>query len=752
LDALVSIDGYVRDRLRVAAAEGGALRDAGGLRGAVPDSGEIGDELVLQLLESQLLARHVDLHARALQEQGEGFYTIGSLGHESNAAVALALRPSDPALLHYRSAGFYCARAGQVPGLDPVRDLLLSLMCSADDPISGGRHKVFGHPHLAIIPQTSTIASHLPRAVGLAFAHERAIRMGLGDEWPDDAVVVTSLGDASLNHSTAVGALNAAEHAVHQGIPVPLLFVVEDNGFGISVRSPQGWVARRLASLSGFAQFGADGDDPVGALVAARDAASHVREQRRPAVLHLRAVRFLGHAGSDAEVAYRSRREIEADHARDPILATASLALQRGLLTAPELEERYALAGSRIQRTAEELLPVRRLETAADVMAPLTRTARREELHGALGGEVAADERRSAFRERLPEATGGLTLAQSINATLTDLMLTHPQVLVFGEDVGVKGGVYGVTRGLRRAFGAVRVFDTLLDEQTILGTALGSALAGLLPIPEIQYLAYVHNAIDQLRGEAATLAFFSNGRFGNGMVVRVPGLAYQRGFGGHFHNDNSLAALLDIPGLVVAVPSSAQEAPGLLRALAAMALAERRPSVFVEPIALYHARDLLTPGDGLALAPYARGSMTDLPARDEGRLHVLADTAADTLVVTFGNGVGMSRRAIAASGVRADIYDLRWLAPLPAEHLAMVARGYASVLVVDETRRSGGVSERVVTALVDAGYGGRVVRVTSEDSIIPLGPAASTVLLGEPAIEAALRSLTGGVVEEGEIR
>src|SRR5690606_16872451 len=182
LDALVSIDGYVRDRLRVAAAEGGALRDAGGLRGAVPDSGEIGDELVLQLLESQLLARHVDLHARALQEQGEGFYTIGSLGHESNAAVALALRPSDPALLHYRSAGCYCARAGQVPGLDPVRDLLLSLMCSADDPISGGRHKVFGHPHLAIIPQTSTIASHLPRAVGLAFAHERAIRMGLGDE------------------------------------------------------------------------------------------------------------------------------------------------------------------------------------------------------------------------------------------------------------------------------------------------------------------------------------------------------------------------------------------------------------------------------------------------------------------------------------------------------------------------------------------------------------------------------------------
>src|ERR671912_1100336 len=155
------------------------------------------------------------------------------------------------------------------------------------------------------------------------------------------------------------------------------------------------------------------------------------------------------------------------------------------------------------------------------------------------------------------------TLAESINATLRDILAADRRVIVFGEDVGVKGGVYGVTRGLARRFGAARVFDTLLDEQSILGLGLGAGLAGLIPIPEIQYLAYLHNAEDQLRGEAATLRFFSNGQYQNGMVVRIAGLAYQRGFGGHFHNDNSVAVLRDIPGLVLAVPSHPAEAPGL---------------------------------------------------------------------------------------------------------------------------------------------------------------------------------------------
>ncbi len=173
----------------------------------------------------------------------------------------------------------------------------------------------------------------------------------------------------------------------------------------------------------------------------------------------------------------------------------------------------------------------------------------------------AATRRHRAFGGRLPEDEGPLTLAQSINRTLTDELAARPQMLVFGEDVARKGGVYGVTRGLLAAFGAGRVFDTLLDEQSILGLALGAGLAGLLPVPEIQYLAYLHNAADQIRGEAATLSFFSAGQYRNPMVVRIAGLGYQKGFGGHFHNDNGVAALRDIPGLVDRLPGHGRTTP-----------------------------------------------------------------------------------------------------------------------------------------------------------------------------------------------
>src|SRR5690606_16350614 len=177
-------------------------------------------------------------------------------------------------------------------------------------------------------------------------------------------------------------------------------------------------------------------------------------------------------------------------------------------------------------------------------------------------------------------------LAIQINQALHELMAKYPQALLFGEDVARKGGVYTVTRGLHKAFGGTRVFNTLLDETTILGLAQGYANMGMLPLPEIQYLAYFHNACDQIRGEAASLQFFSNGQYRNPMLVRIAGLGYQRGFGGHFHNDNSIAALRDIPGIVVGCASRGDDAVEMLRTLAAMAIVDGRVSVFLEPLAL----------------------------------------------------------------------------------------------------------------------------------------------------------------------
>ena len=676
--------------------------------------------VLVELLEAQALSRHLDLEARRLFAAGEGFYTIGSAGHESNAAVAMALRPTDPALLHYRSGAFYCARATQVPGTDPVRDVLLGLTASRHEPISGGRHKVFGNAALHVIPQTSTIASHLPRAVGLAFALHRARRIGVATPWPEDAVVVASLGDASINHSTAVGALNAAGHAVHTRLPLPLLVVCEDNGWGISVPSPPGWVEAALSTRPGFDYVAADGADPVATLEAASAAVERVRSTRRPAILHLRTVRFLGHAGSDAELGYRRPRDVEADLDRDPLLGTAQALVRAGMPPA-EVLDRYDAARDRVSRTAAEVLPADHLTSAEEVMRPFawqTRTAH-------VG---AAVDRKESFSRGLPEEAGPLTLAQSLNAALTDVLATCPQAVVLGEDVGIKGGVYGVTLGLRKTFGSARVFDTPLDEQTILGLALGASLAGLLPIAEIQYLAYLHNAEDQLRGEAATMGFFSDGQYANGMVVRIASLASLKGFGGHFHNDNAIGVLRDVPGIVVACASGPGEAPELLRTLAGLALGEGRVGVLLEPTALYH--------DKTETAPYA-GPDEWQSDRDLGRVHW---AGRDVLVVTFGNGVGLSRRAIERTEVDATVYDLRWLAPLPVLHLLSVAAAFPRVLVVDETRRSGGVSEGVVTALLEGGYGGSIARVTAEDSFIPLGPAAAHVVLTEDDIVAALRS------------
>jgi 2-oxoisovalerate dehydrogenase E1 component len=405
---------------------------------------------------------------------------------------------------------------------------------------------------------------------------------------------------------------------------------------------------------------------------------------------------------------------------------------------------RYDGVCEEVHGLAQQVRTERRLESAVEVMAPLS-PRHPAAVAEAAGRAASRGERLAGFGGRLPEDGEPLTLADSINRALSDAMLADPAVLVFGEDVGRKGGVYGVTRGLARRFGAARVFDTLLDEQSILGVALGAGISGLLPVPEIQYLAYLHNAEDQLRGEAASLSFFSNGSYRNPMVVRVAGLAYQKGFGGHFHNDNAVGVLRDIPGIVVAVPARGDDAAAMLRTSLAAARVDGSVCVFIEPIALYHSRDLYTAGDGEWTMPYvgpADWTATHVPIGSARRY----GDGADLTIVTFGNGVPMSLRAcrrLAEVGIDARVLDLRWLAPLPVEDLLSEASATGSVLVVDETRASGGVSEGVITALVDRGYRGKVARIAALDSFIPLGDAADQVLVSESAIEKAAHEVVG---------
>ncbi|MDH3299472.1 MAG: thiamine pyrophosphate-dependent enzyme [Acidimicrobiia bacterium] len=692
--------------------------------------------LAAELFEAQVESRLVDHTARWLRaEHGLGYYTIGSAGHESNGAVALALRPTDPALLHYRSGGFYFARATQVADQNPVDDTLRGMLARTTDQISGGRHKVWGSTALNIIPQTSTIASHLPRAVGLAVS----IGWGGSRTWPDDAIVVCSLGDASLNHSTAQGALNWASHTAERGRPVPILFVCEDNGLGISVPTPPGWVESSTRSRPGLTWAAAEGHDPAQVLAVTSDLADRVRREGRPGFLHLRTVRFLGHAGTDVETAYRTPAAMRVDLNRDPILGTARAVIDSRICSGVELVDWYLERRDQIRRRAIEISDEPQFESAEEVMRPLLADDR-SGVDRRAGELMAAAHPGLSLSPRRALDPGGepLTLARTINEALALTLAADESAIVFGEDVGRKGGVYGVTRGLQSRFGEDRVFDTILDEQTVLGLALGAALNGHLPIPEIQYLAYLHNAEDQLRGEAATLQFFSDGRYRNPLVIRIASYAYQKGFGGHFHNDNSIAVLRDIPGLIIASPSHPSDAAAMLATCVAEATTNGSVCAYLEPIARYHTTDLHVDGDREWTAPLTTEPVPVGSARTYG-------AGTDGTILTWGNGLYLSLRARRRlrddHGEHWRVVDLRWLAPLPIDDLVAESSATGRVLVVDETRHSGGVGEAILAGLLAGGFRGAVDRIAARDSFIPLGAAAELVLLDEDQVVAAARDV-----------
>ncbi|MFN5826305.1 MAG: thiamine pyrophosphate-dependent enzyme, partial [Rhodobacterales bacterium] len=477
-----------------------------------PPAGPLSPELAVQAFRAGCLTRVLDRQSRAMQRAGQGFYTIGSSGHEGLAAVALALRPTDMAFLHYRDAAFQIARAGQVPGENPAWDMLLSFASSKEDPISGGRHKVLGSRSLMIPPQTSTIASHLPKAVGAAYSIGAARRHRPEHAiLPDDATVYCSFGDASANHSTAQGAFNTAQWTSYQSVPLPLLFVCEDNGIGISTKTPKGWIEATFSARPGLKYFKADGLDLYDTYRVACEAADYIRSRRKPAFLHLRTIRLYGHAGADVPTTYLPREEVEAEEANDPLLHSVRLLDQAGVMTPDQALAVYQETLARVARVTGDAVKRPRLKTAAEVMESLIPPARACKPTNGPSPEARAE----AFGGDLKAMDEPQIMSRIINWALTDLMLTHGEIVMMGEDVGRKGGVYGVTQKLTARFGPDRMIDTLLDEQSILGLAIGMAQNGFVPMPEIQFLAYVHNAEDQIRGEAATLSFFSKGAFTN---------------------------------------------------------------------------------------------------------------------------------------------------------------------------------------------------------------------------------------------
>ena len=704
-------------------------------------SHHITNEKIIEIFESQLISRLLDLKARQLRSLGKAFYTIGSSGHEGMALIGEVARVTDMAFLHYRDCAFMVQRSKKVPGTTIINDLLLSFCAAAEDPTSGGRHKVLGSLALNIPPQTSTIASHLPKAVGAALSFEKNRKLQIASTFPHDSVIVCTFGDASLNHASAQSALNTASWISYQHLPLPIVFVCEDNGIGISVPTPPDWVRQSRIKNDQIKYFECDGTHLLNSIETVQAAFQYSRSLKRPSFIRFKTVRLMGHAGSDLESAYLQQKTIEKNEDRDPVLKTAQLLIHHKILTPPELIKIYHHLDARINRIALSVSDKPKITNALQVMESLLPTKKIRE-----AALIPSNEQRQNLFGS--EWTGAIdqkqNMAKLINLGLNDLLLRYKSAVLFGEDVAKKGGVYGVTANLVNRFGTLKVFNSLLDETNILGTAIGLAHNNILPIPEIQFLAYVHNAEDQIRGEAATLSFFSNQQFTNGMVVRIAGLAYQKGFGGHFHNDNSLAIFRDIPGIIIACPSNGKDAVLMMRSCVEQAYLFGRVCVFIEPIALYPVKDLMQPGDGLWSFEYPK----DLNQQIEVGQFELEFNDKELCLVSYGNGYFLSKQAQSLLkekyNINISLIDLRWIAPLDIKKICSAVSKFKNILIVEECRQTGSFSEQLITTFYEHCQPlPKLKRICSLDSFIPLADAANLVLVQTEDIVTASLQLLG---------
>ena len=686
---------------------------------------------LISLFETQVLSRHIDLKSRSLKDAGRCYYTIGSSGHEGNSVFGKIFSHTDLAFLHYRSSSFFIERSKQVYGTTPIYDLGLSFVASSDDPISGGRHKVIGSKILNIPPQTSTIASHLPKAVGAAFSIDRAKNLQiLEKQLSSSSIVICSFGDASANHASALTAINTAGWINDWGGHVPLVFICEDNGLGISVATNKNWIESAFSNRPGIRYIKTDGLNLIDLLNQTRKAEKICRINRSPVFLHMKTVRLLGHAGSDIELGYRPLSIIEETEFNDPLLHSSRILLEKKIVSKEEIIDLYEHMRKRVAAIFNLVVSRPKLNTVKDVMNSITYNKFKRNLPRI----PKPSERRLTFGKEYNRIEENNHMAKLLNYALFDILLRYKNTLVFGEDVAEKGGVYHITADLYKKFGARRVFNSPLDETSIIGFGLGLGHNGFLPIPEIQFLAYVHNAEDQIRGEAATLPFFSKGQYTNPMVLRIPGLAYQKGFGGHFHNDNSLTVFRDIPGIILAVPSNGRDAVRMLRTSVREAYINGRFVIFIEPIALYTTKDLNKPGDNKWAFKYPE---VDFEA-ELGEFCVYG-SGENLTIISYGNGLYLSIQAKTEIEKKINkkikIIDLCWLSDIDIPKLMKAISPCKKVLIVDECRKTGCHGEGLLAQLSAIDNNQINFRLhAAEDSFIPLGEASKITLPSKDSI------------------
>ena len=641
------------------------------------------DEL-LDAYRLMLLSRKIDDKEIQIKNQSKSFFQISGAGHEAVlVAAARQLRPGIDWLFPYYRDRALCLTLGVTP-----YEMFLASVGSKDDPANGGRQMPshWGHRRLNMPSQSSCVGTHCLHAVGAAEAgivYSRVTQIeGRESKFDRDEIVYISIGEGGTSEGEFWESLNTA--ATRQ---VPVLYLVEDNGYAISVpvdvQTPSGNISRVLDGFPGLRTLRCDGTDYLASYRTLREAAQYVRDRKGPALVHATVTRPYSHSFSDDEKLYKTPGERESEARRDPLVRMRQLLLVHELATDEDLAEILAEVEREVKTASEEALraPQPEPDTAAlYVYSP------------------DVDPSSSRFSSEPKPQGKPDTMVAAINATLKDEMAHDPRIVVFGQDVADashesalplvagKGGVFKATHGLQRAFGSDRVFNSPLAEANIVGRAVGMALRGLKPVVEIQFFDYIWPAFMQIRDELAMMRYRSGNHWSCPVVIRVPIGGYLRG-GAPYHSQSGVSIFAHTPGLRIVLPSNAQDAAGLLRT----AIRCDDPVLFCEHKHLYRQTYNKAPYPGADyMVPLGKASVVR-----EG---------SDVVIFTWGALVQRSLLAAQQAerlGIKVAVIDLRSIIPYDWEMIAEYTKKTSRVIVAHEDQLTCGFGAEIAARVSD---------------------------------------------------
>jgi 2-oxoisovalerate dehydrogenase E1 component len=658
------------------------------------------------------LSRRLDDKEIQLKRQNRIFFQISGAGHEAIlTAAGMVLRPGiDWAIPYYRDRAL-CLELGVTPA-----EMLYEAVGAAIDPASGGRQMPshWGHKALNIVSSSSPTGTQFLQAVGLAEASMRARMLGITEGFAKDEVVYVSTGEGATSEGEFWESINSACN-----LAVPVVYVVEDNGYAISVpvevNTPGSNISKLLLLFPGLYVQEVDGCDFIASHEAMVRAVDYARQRKGPSLVHAHVIRPYSHSLSDDEVMYRPASEREADAARDPLNVFPAWLIAEGHAT----EETLAKV-----RDEADALVLAATDDALQQPQPTPDTI----YHAVYSPHVDPCGENFDTEDDPQFAGEPTTMVDLLNACMKDEMRRDEKILVFGEDVADvsreqylaslkgKGGVFKVTWGLQREFGSARVYNSPLAEANIIGRAIGLALRGFKPVVEIQFFDYIWPAYMQLRDELATMRWRSNDAFSAPVVVRTTYGGYIRG--AIYHSQTGASLFTHTPGLRVVCPATALDANGLLRT----AIRGDDPVIFLEHKHLYRQtyNKACYPGPNFMI-PFGKAKVVR-----EG---------ADLTVVTYGATVQralLAANQAAEQGVDVEVIDLRTLSPWDRETVFASVRKTNRVVVGYEDSQSWGYGAEIVAALADecfAWLDAPVKRVASTDTFVGYAPQLEDAIL-----------------------